>query len=97
MIISQVVLSFGIPFALIPLVRFTSDRTRMGADVNHRLTTAPASLVTAITSVLNVAPIYLTVTGKWSGKSLSTSGIYRYSWPDTQSGTRADEGSIARR
>ncbi len=64
LIISQVVLSFGIPFALIPLVRFTSDRALMGADVNHRVTTALAWTVAAIISVLNAALIYLTVTGR---------------------------------
>ncbi|WP_245677652.1 Nramp family divalent metal transporter [Nocardia acidivorans] len=63
LIISQVVLSFGIPFALIPLVRFTADRTLMGDDVNPRLTTALAWLVALIISALNVALIYLTVTG----------------------------------
>ncbi|GAB4583089.1 Nramp family divalent metal transporter [Nocardia sp. IFM 10818] len=63
LIISQVVLSFGIPFALIPLVRFTSDRALMGADVNHRVTTALAWLVAAIITALNIALIYLTVTG----------------------------------
>ena len=39
---SQVVLSFGIPFALVPLVWFTADRTLMGAWVNRRRTTATA-------------------------------------------------------
>ncbi|QIS07177.1 Mn(2+) uptake NRAMP transporter MntH [Nocardia brasiliensis] len=63
LIISQVVLSFGIPFALIPLVRLTSDRALMGADVNHRVTTALAWLIAAIISALNVALIYLTITG----------------------------------
>ncbi|MFI6363204.1 Nramp family divalent metal transporter [Nocardia sp. NPDC050630] len=63
LIISQVVLSFGIPFALIPLVRFTSDRILMGVDVNHRVTTSLAWLVAVIISLLNVALIYLTVTG----------------------------------
>ncbi|GAB2669109.1 Nramp family divalent metal transporter [Nocardia goodfellowii] len=63
LIISQVVLSFGIPFALIPLVRLTSDRVLMGADVNHRGTTALAWLVAAVISALNVLLIYLTVTG----------------------------------
>ncbi|WP_084655194.1 Nramp family divalent metal transporter [Nocardia altamirensis] len=63
LIISQVVLSFGIPFALIPLVRFTSDRALMGDDVNHRVTTALAWLIAVIISALNVALIYLTVTG----------------------------------
>jgi manganese transport protein len=63
LIVSQVVLSFGIPFALIPLVRFTSDRVLMGADLNHRITTAMAWLVAGIITLLNVALIYLTITG----------------------------------
>jgi manganese transport protein len=63
LVISQVVLSFGIPFALIPLVRLTSNRTLMGADVNHRVTTALGWLVAGIISVLNVVLIYLTVRG----------------------------------
>ncbi|MGO4618000.1 Nramp family divalent metal transporter [Nocardia sp. 2YAB30] len=63
LIVSQVVLSFGIPFALIPLVRFTSDRSLMGGDTNHRVTTTLAWLVAAIITMLNVALIYLTVTG----------------------------------
>ena len=63
LVVSQVVLSFGIPFALIPLVRFTSNRTLMGDDVNHRVTTGLAWLVAAVIIVLNVALIYLTVTG----------------------------------
>src|SRR5690606_27752426 len=40
LVLSQVVLSFGIPFALIPLIRLTSDRVLMGDDANHRMTTA---------------------------------------------------------
>ncbi|MBB5912965.1 manganese transport protein [Nocardia transvalensis] len=63
LIISQVVLSFGIPLALIPLVRFTSDRTLMGPDTNHRWTTAAAWLIAAIISALNLLLIYLTITG----------------------------------
>ncbi len=45
LVLSQVVLSFGIPFALIPLVRLTSDRALMGDDTNHRVTTALGWLV----------------------------------------------------
>ena len=45
LVISQVVLSFGIPFALIPLVMFTSRRDVMGGLVNHRVTTAIAVVV----------------------------------------------------
>src|SRR6059036_262282 len=54
LVISQVVLSFGIPFALIPLVVFTSKREIMGALVNRRLTIAAAAVVAALISVLNV-------------------------------------------
>lgn len=63
LVLSQVVLSFGIPFALIPLVRLTSSRTLMGADVNQRLTTVLGWAVAALISLLNVVLIYLTVTG----------------------------------
>ncbi|OBI50680.1 divalent metal cation transporter [Mycobacterium kyorinense] len=63
LVLSQVVLSFGIPFALLPLVRLTSDRTMMGVDVNHRLTTAVGWVVGVLISLLNVVLIYLTVTG----------------------------------
>src|SRR5205085_9052069 len=48
LVISQVVLSFGIPFALVPLVLFTSRRSIMGVLVNHRLTTAAAVLVSGL-------------------------------------------------
>ena len=61
LVVSQVVLSFGIPFALIPLVRFTSDRILMGGDVNHRITAYAAWLIAGIVVALNVALIYLTV------------------------------------
>ncbi|HYN96763.1 MAG TPA: Nramp family divalent metal transporter [Pilimelia sp.] len=45
LVISQVVLSFGIPFALIPLVIFTRNRAVMGPLVNRRTTTAVAAVV----------------------------------------------------
>jgi len=54
LVLSQVVLSFGIPFALIPLVMFTSRRDVMGALVNHRSTIVAAICVTALISALNV-------------------------------------------
>ncbi|MGA6164777.1 Nramp family divalent metal transporter [Amycolatopsis magusensis] len=60
LVVSQVVLSFGIPFALVPLVRLTSDRGLMGADANHRVTTTLAWLVAAVIITLNVALLYLT-------------------------------------
>ena len=61
LVMSQVVLSFGIPFALVPLVRLTSDRALMGDDTNHRVTTAFGWIVAAVISLLNVVLIYLTV------------------------------------
>jgi manganese transport protein len=61
--LSQVVLSFGIPFALIPLVRLTSNRGLMGGDTNHRMTTTLGWVVATLISLLNVMLIYLTVTG----------------------------------
>jgi manganese transport protein len=63
LVLSQVVLSFGIPFALIPLIRLTADTGLMGDDANHRVTTAFGWLVAGVISLLNVALIYLTLTG----------------------------------
>ena len=63
LVLSQVVLSFGIPFALIPLVRLTSNRTLMGEDANHRVTTGLGWLVAGVITVLNVVLIYLTIRG----------------------------------
>jgi manganese transport protein len=53
LVISQVVLSFGIPFALIPLVVFTARRDIMGPLVNRRVTTMAASAVAALIVCLN--------------------------------------------
>jgi manganese transport protein len=47
LILSQVVLSFQLPFAVIPLVQFTSERGKMGVFVNSRLTIAVAWIVSA--------------------------------------------------
>jgi manganese transport protein len=54
LVISQVVLSFGIPFALVPLVVFTSRRDLMGSLVNRRVTTVAASLIAAVIVTLNI-------------------------------------------
>jgi manganese transport protein len=54
LVLSQVVLSFGIPFALIPLVWFTSRSDVMGPLVNRRVTTAVAVAVAAVISGLNL-------------------------------------------
>jgi manganese transport protein len=66
LVLSQVVLSFGIPFALLPLVRLTSNRALMGIDANHRVTTAVGWVIGLMISLLNVVLIYLTVSGTGS-------------------------------
>jgi len=53
LVLSQVVLSFGIPFALIPLVMFCRNRSLMGTLVNRRSTTVAAVIVTVIIVSLN--------------------------------------------
>lgn len=60
LVLSQVVLSFGIPFALIPLLMFCRNRGIMGGLVNHRLTTAVAMVVVALIVSLNVFLLYQT-------------------------------------
>jgi manganese transport protein len=63
LVLSQVVLSFGIPFALIPLLIFCRNRNLMGALVNHRLTTAVATVVVTLIVSLNVFLLYQTFFG----------------------------------
>src|SRR5205823_10855418 len=60
LVLSQVVLSFGIPFALIPLVLFTRRRDLMGVLVNHRITTLVTSIVAALIVALNMYLLYQT-------------------------------------
>lgn len=60
-ILSQVVLSFQLPFAVIPLVQFTSNRSRMGEFTNSRVTTAIAWAVAAAILFLNAELVYLTL------------------------------------
>jgi manganese transport protein len=54
LVVSQVVLSFGIPFALVPLLLLTRRRDVMGELVNQRRTTALAAVVAAVIITLNV-------------------------------------------
>ncbi|WP_435207906.1 Nramp family divalent metal transporter [Micromonospora sp. bgisy143] len=63
LVLSQVILSFGIPFALIPVVAFTRRRDLMGNLVNHPLTTAAASGVAALVVALNVFLLWQVVAG----------------------------------
>jgi len=54
LVISQVVLSFGIPFALVPLVWFTARADVMGSLCNRRITTVAATVVATLIICLNV-------------------------------------------
>ncbi len=54
LVLSQVVLSFGIPFALVPLLLLTRRRDVMGVHVNRLATTAVTAAVAALITVLNV-------------------------------------------
>jgi manganese transport protein len=62
-VLSQIVLSFGIPFALVPLL-LLSRRTDVMTDmVNRKLTTVLMLAITALITGLNVYLLYTTLTG----------------------------------
>jgi manganese transport protein len=63
LVLSQVVLSFGIPFALVPLILVTRKAELMGTLVNRRRTTIVASLIAAVIIALNVYGIWSTIFG----------------------------------
>jgi manganese transport protein len=63
LILSQVVLSLQLPFAVVPLVMFTADRGKMGALVAPRWMTAVAGITAAVIIVLNFKLIYDQVAG----------------------------------
>jgi len=59
LILSQVILSFQLPFAVIPLIRFTGDRSKMGEFANSRFTTAVAWVVAAAILFFNAELVWL--------------------------------------
>jgi manganese transport protein len=63
LVISQVVLSFGIPFALVPLLLLTRSRDVMGALANRRATTIAASVVASLIIALNLFLLWQTFAG----------------------------------
>lgn len=63
LVISQVVLSFGIPFALVPMILLTRRADVMGELVNRRHTTAVASVVAALIISLNAFLLFDTFFG----------------------------------
>ncbi|GIN84242.1 divalent metal cation transporter MntH [Heyndrickxia sporothermodurans] len=54
LVMSQVILSFGIAFALVPLIMFTSNKNIMGVLTNHKVTTTIAWIVAALVILLNL-------------------------------------------
>jgi len=60
LVLSQVVLSFGLPFAIIPLVVFTSKREIMGVLVNQKITSIVAWLIAGLIVALNIFLLYQT-------------------------------------
>jgi manganese transport protein len=65
LVLSQVSLSFSLPFAIGPLVWLTSRRSVMGSSVNRPATTALAVLITAVIVALNALLLYQTFGGKF--------------------------------
>jgi manganese transport protein len=63
LVISQVVLSFGLPFAIVPLVLFTSNKKIMGVLVNKKVTTILAIVVTALIIALNIFLLFSIFSG----------------------------------
>jgi len=63
LVISQVVLSFGLPFAIVPLILFTRRRDIMGVLVNRHATTVAASIMAAVIIALNLYLLYQTFFG----------------------------------
>jgi manganese transport protein len=63
LVLSQVVLSFGLPFALIPLILFTRRKDLMGVLVNRRITTFAVSLVAGLIVALNIYLLVQTFSG----------------------------------
>lgn len=64
LVISQVVLSFGIPFALIPLLRLTNDRTVMGDSANGPAMRWTLGVIVVLVVALNLALVLLLVVGR---------------------------------
>jgi manganese transport protein len=60
LVFSQVLLSFGLPFAVIPLVMFTSKKEIMGILINQKITTVVAVFVASLIIFLNVYLLYAT-------------------------------------
>jgi manganese transport protein len=58
LVISQVILSFGLPFAIIPLIIFTKNKKYMGVLVNKKITNFIISIIAALIIFLNIYLVY---------------------------------------
>ncbi len=63
LVMSQVILSFGLPFAILPLIMFTRNRNVMGILVNRRMTTFAMSVIAALIILLNIYLIFRVLIG----------------------------------
>ena len=64
LILSQVVLSFQLPFAVVPLVQFTSERAKMGEFTNRPWVVVLAWVMAAVIILLNGLLLYLVFRGQ---------------------------------
>jgi manganese transport protein len=64
LILSQVILSFQLPFAVVPLIQFTGDRSKMGEFTNGSVTAIFGWFLAAAIIILNAALLWLTFGGK---------------------------------
>jgi manganese transport protein len=65
LVFSQVMLSFGVPFALVPLLLLCHDPSRMGGSVNRLITSRAAAAVATLIVFLNPFLLYRTFAGGW--------------------------------
>jgi manganese transport protein len=63
LILSQVILSLQLPFAVVPLVQFTADRAKMGALIAPRWLVAAAGAIATIIIALNVKLLWQQLVG----------------------------------
>ena len=78
LVFSQIVLSFGIPFALIPLLLITRDRGTMADMTNRRLTSVLMLLTTVIITSLNIYLLADTITGALLSRARAKSERLRH-------------------
>jgi manganese transport protein len=67
LILSQVILSLQLSFAVVPLVKFTSDKRKMGQFVNSPVLKYLSWIITIVIGGLNIYLLYQTVMGWVSG------------------------------